>query len=75
VAGVAFNRVEQLARDAGVAVRSGCFCNPGAAERAFAADHAMGAVRASLGIASNERDVTRLVDNLDRCTSPAAARR
>jgi selenocysteine lyase/cysteine desulfurase len=27
--------VERRARDAGVAVRSGCFCNPGASERAF----------------------------------------
>ena len=27
--------VERRARDAGVAIRSGCFCNPGAAERAF----------------------------------------
>jgi selenocysteine lyase/cysteine desulfurase len=28
--------VEARARDAGVAVRAGCFCNPGAAEAAFA---------------------------------------
>lgn len=27
--------VEHAARDAGVAIRGGCFCNPGAAERAF----------------------------------------
>jgi selenocysteine lyase/cysteine desulfurase len=28
-------QVEYAARDAGVAIRGGCFCNPGAAERAF----------------------------------------
>ncbi|HEX3363639.1 aminotransferase class V-fold PLP-dependent enzyme [Phenylobacterium sp.] len=30
-----FDRVEQQAHAQGVAVRGGCFCNPGAAERAF----------------------------------------
>jgi len=57
VEGIAFDRVERAARDAGIAVRSGCFCNPGAAESVGV----MGAVRASVGIASNERDVMRLV--------------
>ena len=28
-------QVEHAARDAGIAIRGGCFCNPGAAERAF----------------------------------------
>lgn len=78
--------VERRARDAGVAVRSGCFCNPGAAERAFGyalqlssaclsavadrftverfaacteSDVAVGAVRASFGIANNTDDVDR----------------
>ena len=32
---VPYQRVEARAREAGVAVRGGCFCNPGAAERAF----------------------------------------
>jgi selenocysteine lyase/cysteine desulfurase len=57
VDGIAFDRVERAARDANIAIRSGCFCNPGAAESVGV----MGAVRASLGIASNERDVIRLV--------------
>jgi selenocysteine lyase/cysteine desulfurase len=56
VRGVDFQRVEQAAREANIAVRSGCFCNPGAADRAGV----MGAVRASLGIASNADDVSRL---------------
>lgn len=30
-----FGPVEQAARDAGIAIRGGCFCNPGAAEAAF----------------------------------------
>jgi selenocysteine lyase/cysteine desulfurase len=85
--------VEEQARRAGVSVRGGCFCNPGASEAAFgfvadrAADclaatrregwclerfaqrmracggaHAIGAVRVSLGIPSNERDLERLVE-------------
>jgi len=87
-----YELVEEQARRAGVSVRGGCFCNPGASETAFgfvpdltadciaatrregwslerfarrmrACDgaHAIGAVRASLGIASNERDLERLV--------------
>lgn len=82
--------VEHHARDAGIAIRGGCFCNPGAAERAFAfherraieclrsaathgftvarfaeclgTDTAVGAVRASLGLANNERDIDRALD-------------
>jgi selenocysteine lyase/cysteine desulfurase len=84
---------EERARSLGVAVRGGCFCNPGAAEAAFAFDrsraahclrHAaanggftiqrfaaclntdgrtpVGALRASLGVANNERDVERLME-------------
>jgi selenocysteine lyase/cysteine desulfurase len=80
-------QVEEQARDAGVSVRGGCFCNPGAGERALALpadraaacfretavgftlerfgacmgpDMAVGAVRASLGMASNSGDVQRL---------------
>lgn len=85
--------VSQRAAARGISVRSGCFCNPGAAERAFGfeageaaacvaasrrmhpdaafsigafadcmGNRAIGAVRASLGIASNEQDVSRLLD-------------
>jgi len=32
---VAYEEVERAARDHGVAIRGGCFCNPGAAEKAF----------------------------------------
>jgi selenocysteine lyase/cysteine desulfurase len=81
--------VERAARDAGVAVRGGCFCNPGASESAFGfpanlarkcaddvtstgfsvekfsecvgPDIAVGAVRASVGMATNIEDLDRLV--------------
>ena len=92
-AAVPYEVVEERARLAGVSVRGGCFCNPGASERAFGfvpgrtaeciaetrragwslgefgrrmrdcgGAHAIGAVRASVGMASNERDVERLVE-------------
>jgi selenocysteine lyase/cysteine desulfurase len=64
VEGVSFESVERAARDANIAIRSGCFCNPGAAEHAFATDGAVGAVRASAGIASTEQDILRLVSVL-----------
>ncbi|HEY2377856.1 MAG TPA: aminotransferase class V-fold PLP-dependent enzyme [Gemmatimonadaceae bacterium] len=84
--------VEERARARGVAVRGGCFCNPGAAEAAFGFDGesaarclrvaseggftipqfaecmtrdagvAVGAVRASLGLANNDADVRRAVE-------------
>ena len=90
---VPYERVEDYARRAGVSVRGGCFCNPGASETAFGfvpdrtADciaetqregwsleqfarrmracggaHAIGAVRASLGIASSEQDLERMLE-------------
>jgi selenocysteine lyase/cysteine desulfurase len=56
--------VEQAAADAGICVRTGCFCNPGAAEAAFGftgrdlrAVASGGAIRASVGLASNLDDV------------------
>jgi selenocysteine lyase/cysteine desulfurase len=86
---VPYRSVEARALSSGVSIRGGCFCNPGAAERAFGFpaaasavcmerarregfsvetfaaclgdDIAVGAVRASLGIASNESDIARLV--------------
>jgi selenocysteine lyase/cysteine desulfurase len=82
--------VERRARDAGVAIRGGCFCNPGAAEHAFGfdaararaclgsastqgftvdrfaeclgADTPVGAIRASFGLANNDRDVDRALE-------------
>ncbi len=83
---VPYTAVEERARAAGVALRGGCFCNPGAAEAALELDAsrltaclersgddfsitrlatcvggAVGAVRASLGLASNLADVERAV--------------
>lgn len=79
-------QVEAAARSAGICVRSGCFCNPGASEAAFGADPArlmhclrqldeaftpsglsactgtaVGAVRASVGLANNSADLATLV--------------
>lgn len=79
--------IEEQANHAGISLRSGCFCNPGAAEIAFGyikeeiapyfhhdqrvtfdefaqAMHGKpaGAVRISLGIASNFADVYRMVE-------------
>jgi selenocysteine lyase/cysteine desulfurase len=88
---VPYWEVEEQARVLGVAMRGGCFCNPGAAEAAFGFDReasarclraetrgdfsvqrfascmtrdsdvAVGAVRASLGLANNDADVRRAV--------------
>jgi selenocysteine lyase/cysteine desulfurase len=86
-----YERVEAAAGDAGVSIRGGCFCNPGAAEIAFdmppratldcleklgesftlarfrdclGGEVPVGAVRASLGIASAPEDVDRMLDVL-----------
>ncbi|HEX8362426.1 MAG TPA: aminotransferase class V-fold PLP-dependent enzyme [Longimicrobium sp.] len=88
---VDFRVVEQRTNAAGVSIRTGFFCNPGAAEFAFdyhddeafrcintltpetftlqrfsdcMSDHAVGAIRASVGIASNDADIARLVEVL-----------
>ncbi|NNC29129.1 aminotransferase class V-fold PLP-dependent enzyme [Longimicrobium terrae] len=101
---VDFRGVEQCANDAGISLRTGFFCNPGAAEFAFEyadedafrcintltaetfniqvfsdcmSDHPVGAVRVSVGIASNEADVDRLMEVLgafrDVAPDPLAA--
>jgi selenocysteine lyase/cysteine desulfurase len=90
---IPYAAVEAAARDAGVAVRGGCFCNPGASEAAFGfpadvaekcikeasvggftverfseclgPDVAVGAVRASVGLATNFSDVHRLIGVVD----------
>jgi selenocysteine lyase/cysteine desulfurase len=79
--------VETRARQSGVSLRGGCFCNPGALESAFGLDPsriatcladlgaaftperfaactstAVGAVRASVGLANNRHDIQRAVD-------------
>ena len=100
-------RVVAEAARAGISLRGGCFCNPGATEAAFGHDPArlkdclervrddfdpqrlsrclggapVGAVRASLGLASNADDVARLVTFVrqisgvrPRSTPPAGSR-
>jgi selenocysteine lyase/cysteine desulfurase len=87
---VPFADVVDRAREAGVSLRGGCFCNPGASEAAFGFESeatraclriaaedgfsidrfsdclgpgvAVGAVRASFGIATNTRDIDRAID-------------
>ncbi len=79
-----FEVVEAAAREQGIAIRGGCFCNPGAAEQAFAipaqraraclrgtftiprfrsclGDNAVGALRASVGIATTVADLDCLL--------------
>ncbi|HEX6368238.1 MAG TPA: aminotransferase class V-fold PLP-dependent enzyme [Longimicrobium sp.] len=100
---VDFRMVEQRANEAGISLRTGFFCNPGAAEFAFEypdedafrcikqltpetfniqvfsdcmSDHPVGAIRASVGIASNRADLARLMEVLCSfrdagCESPA----
>jgi len=80
---VDYELVERAARERGIAIRGGCFCNPGAAEHAFQIDAArarsclkgpftvsrfrsclghgaVGALRASVGLATSEEDLDRL---------------
>ena len=86
---IPFGLVEERAACAGVHMRGGCFCNPGAAEAAFGLeparmsacldalddsfsipalqrcmgrDTAVGAVRASVGMATVARDIRRALD-------------
>jgi selenocysteine lyase/cysteine desulfurase len=81
---VDYEAVEQAARERGIAIRGGCFCNPGAAEHAFRIDasraractkgpftigrfrkclggRAVGALRASVGLATTSDDLDRLI--------------
>ncbi len=84
-----YQQVEEAARERGIAIRGGCFCNPGAAEQAFEfARHdigrcldelgrdftiprmqkhlgprvAVGALRASIGAPTTERDIDRAIE-------------
>lgn len=82
-----FREIEELANQAGISIRTGCFCNPGAGELAhgitkqamtdcFKNEERMtfqqflavvdsdeaGAVRASVGLASNFADVYRFME-------------
>lgn len=91
---LAYELVEAAAREKGIAIRGGCFCNPGAAEHAFQipaeaaraclggefsvsrfraclGDHPIGAIRASVGIATTESDVHRLLELVDELTGVA----
>jgi len=87
-----YETVEAAARRRGVAIRGGCFCNPGAAEYAFGWSAAnaraclegefsvarfrdcvdgypVGALRASLGVATSEADLDRLMELVSEPTA------
>jgi selenocysteine lyase/cysteine desulfurase len=89
-----YEAVQATARQRGIAIRGGCFCNPGAAERAleFAAGRVrtcldgdfsiprfrscmdgvpVGALRASIGVATSEADLNRLLDLAIDLTEPS----
>ena len=89
---VPYEAVEAAARDLGIAIRGGCFCNPGAAAHALGLDPArtrrclrgdfssvrfrecmegrpVGALRASVGLATNESDITRLCELIARVSA------
>jgi selenocysteine lyase/cysteine desulfurase len=96
-----YEAVEAAARERGVSVRGGCFCNPGAAEVAFSMPAmetracleklrdgfslarfreclggrvAVGAVRASIGMATVREDIDRLLEVLaDMTATPSAS--
>ena len=66
--------IEQQANEAGISLRTGCFCNPGAGELAFGLqniryDKSVGAVRVSFGLANNDRDVLRVTGFVRRCAA------
>ncbi|HEY3744573.1 MAG TPA: aminotransferase class V-fold PLP-dependent enzyme [Bryobacteraceae bacterium] len=89
---IPFEIVESAARARGLAIRGGCFCNPGAAEHAFQmparkarrclrgefsiarfreclGDGPVGAIRASMGIASSIEDVDALTEFVAELTA------
>jgi selenocysteine lyase/cysteine desulfurase len=61
---IPYTAVEARARAAGVALRGGCFCNPGAAEAAFGLPAA--ALAACLAASGDEFSLTRLAACLGR---------
>ncbi len=65
---VPFARVVNRAREAGVSLRGGCFCNPGAAERAF--DFPDEATRRCLDRANVDGFS---IENLAECLGPSVA--
>jgi selenocysteine lyase/cysteine desulfurase len=91
-----YEAVEAAARQRRIAIRGGCFCNPGAAEQAFGFDAAgvraclddafsisrfraclggpaVGALRASPGLATTEADIDRLIDLVTELTAHTVA--
>jgi len=63
-AAIPYTAVEARARDAGVALRGGCFCNPGAAEAAFGLEPA--SLAACLAASGDEFSPSRLAACLGR---------
>lgn len=70
---IPYGEIERRARDAGIAVRGGCFCNPGAAEAAFHFD----AIRAHDCMTHASRDgftIDRFAECLGHTTPVGAVR-
>jgi selenocysteine lyase/cysteine desulfurase len=65
---VPFSQVENRAREAGVSLRGGCFCNPGAAERAFGFP-----ARETARCFSDLRDGEFSVERFAECLGPEIA--
>jgi selenocysteine lyase/cysteine desulfurase len=65
--------VEAVAREAGVAVRGGCFCNPGASEKAFRF-RANDARRCTEKISNNEFTVAEFAECLGPTVPVGAVR-
>ena len=93
---VEYEAVESAARRYGIAIRGGCFCNPGAAENAFGLDASraracldgefsvprfrscmggrpVGALRASIGVPTNEADLDRLISLASEITGAGSS--
>ena len=93
-----YEEVEAAARREGLAIRGGCFCNPGAAAHAFGLDpartraclrgefslarfracmagQAVGALRASVGMATCARDIDRLGELIESLVGRSRERR
>ena len=60
---VPYWEVEAAARDAGIAIRGGCFCNPGCAEAAFAFPDAR--VRSCLDALGDDFTIPRFASCLE----------
>lgn len=69
-----YRRIEELAGEAGISLRTGCFCNPGANEVAEGLDHNDIAAGLALGADLNLPNFVRLMDEQGSQKSAGAIR-